>query len=134
MGFEGLIVSDNTAMAGFSTAMPRHVGLPTALLAGCDMLLGAIDPVEDFQIVLDAVERGDVPLARVDEAVRRVLTLKARLGLLEDPATNTFTTVSKAEIDTWKRECAARAITLVRDREAFSRSRPLGIPMCWSTS
>lgn len=119
LGFEGLIVSDNTAMAGFSTVMPRHLALPTALMAGCDVLLGAIDPVEDFQTVLDAVERGAVPLARVDEAVRRVLTLKARLGLLDAPATSAFTTVPKAEIDAWKRECAARALTLVRDRDGL---------------
>ena len=117
LGFAGLIVSDNTAMAGFSTAMPREQALPTALLAGCDMLLGAIDPLEDYTIVLGAVERGDIPRTRVDDAVRRILVVKARLGLLEEPATTEFTSVPKAQIDAWKRECAERAVTLVRDRD-----------------
>ncbi|MGY1815163.1 glycoside hydrolase family 3 protein [Blastococcus sp. SYSU D00820] len=115
LGFDGLVVSDNTAMAGYSTVMAREQALPASLNAGCDMLLGAFDPLEDQAIVLRAVERGEVPVARIDEALRRVLTVKARLGLLDGTAPP-VPEVPRADIRAWRRECAERAVTLVHDR------------------
>ena len=54
LGFEGLVVTDNSAMTGFTSVMPRVQALPRAIAAGNDMLLGNVDVETDFGILLDA--------------------------------------------------------------------------------
>jgi beta-glucosidase len=84
-GFRGLVISDYTAdeemiAAGF--AKDGRDAAKKAILAGVDMSMQS----GLYQKHLPAlVKAGEVPMARVDEAVRRVLELKARLGLFDDP-------------------------------------------------
>lgn len=84
-GFEGLIVSDYTGDAelidhGFADG-PREAAR-IAFLAGVDMSMTSGLYREHLP---DLVRSGEVPEARVDEAVRRVLELKEKLGLFDDP-------------------------------------------------
>ncbi len=81
LGFNGLIVSDATAMLGFTAAMPRRQAVPKAIAAGCDIFLFNKDLSEDFQFMLDGIEQGLLSTERLDEAVTRILATKAALNL-----------------------------------------------------
>ncbi|MHA6689380.1 glycoside hydrolase family 3 protein [Devosia sp. A449] len=81
LGFNGLIVSDATPMAGMGDWGPRDVVLPEVIIAGCDVILFTDDANGDLMRLVKAVADGRLTQERVDEAVTRVLALKAALGL-----------------------------------------------------
>lgn len=80
LGFTGVTVTDDLYMDGIRDFVDVEGAAVQAVLAGNDLLC-----CTDFEVqipaVLAAVEQGVVPEARVDEAVRRILTLKQKLGL-----------------------------------------------------
>jgi beta-N-acetylhexosaminidase len=86
LGFNGLIVSDATPMAGMGDWGPRDEVLPEVIIAGCDVILFTDDANGDLMRLVKAVADGRLSQERVDEAVTRVLALKAALGLHKDPA------------------------------------------------
>ncbi len=87
LGFNGLIVSDATSMAGLGDWGPRDQTLPEVIIAGCDVILFSNDPTADLMRLVKAVADGRLSQERVDEAVTRVLALKAAQGLhLAHPA------------------------------------------------
>ncbi len=84
-GFQGFVVSDYTGdeemiLHGFATDAREATRI--AIMAGVDMSMQS-GLYRDH--LPDLVAKGDVPIARLDEAVRRVLAVKARLGLFDDP-------------------------------------------------
>ncbi|MBJ6987108.1 glycoside hydrolase family 3 N-terminal domain-containing protein [Devosia sp. MC521] len=81
LGFNGLIVTDATPMAGFGDWGPRSEIIPQSIIAGCDLILFSDDPTADLMHLVAAVADGRLSQERVDEAVTRVLALKAALGL-----------------------------------------------------
>ncbi|WP_245895319.1 glycoside hydrolase family 3 protein [Devosia submarina] len=81
LGFNGLIVSDATPMAGLNDWGPRDVVLPEVIISGCDVILFSDDPNADLMRLVKAVADGRLAQERVDEAVTRVLAFKAALGL-----------------------------------------------------
>ncbi|MBU1307394.1 MAG: glycoside hydrolase family 3 protein, partial [Alphaproteobacteria bacterium] len=81
LGFNGLIVSDATPMAGLGDWGPRDDTLPEVIISGCDVILFSDDPNADLMRLVKAVADGRLNQERVDEAVTRVLALKAALGL-----------------------------------------------------
>ncbi|RZM11506.1 MAG: glycoside hydrolase family 3 protein, partial [Pedobacter sp.] len=81
LGFNGLIVSDATGMAGLNDWGPRDQVLPELIISGCDVILFSNDPNGDLMRLVKAVADGRLSQERVDEAVTRVLALKAALGL-----------------------------------------------------
>ena len=87
LGFNGLIVSDATPMAGLSSFSPRSEHLPEVVENGCDMILFCDDPASDLAILKNALAAGTLSQDRVDAAVIRVLGLKAAVGLHEAPRT-----------------------------------------------
>jgi beta-glucosidase-like glycosyl hydrolase/CubicO group peptidase (beta-lactamase class C family) len=81
MGFEGLIVTDALDMGGVTNHYaPAEVAV-RAFNAGADVLL--MPPVPDAALLAmkEAMQSGRVSMQRLDDAVRRVLRAKARLGL-----------------------------------------------------
>jgi beta-N-acetylhexosaminidase len=81
LGFNGLIVSDATPMAGMGDWGPRDEVLPEVIISGCDVILFSDDPNGDLMRLVKAVADGRLSQERVDDAVTRVLALKAALGL-----------------------------------------------------
>ena len=81
MGFDGLVVTDALDMGGVTVRYPPGEVAVRSILAGADVLL--VPPVLDaaLQAVHEAVASGRIPMARLDEAVTRVLRAKAKLGL-----------------------------------------------------
>jgi beta-glucosidase len=84
-GFQGFVVSDYTGdqemvPAGF--AKDDRDAARLAFLAGVDM---SMQSGLYRQYLPDLVRSGEIPQAQVDQSVRRVLALKAMLGLFDDP-------------------------------------------------
>ncbi len=82
-GFKGLVVGDYTAdeeLIGHGYAADGRDAAKKAFLAGMDMAMAS----NLFNLWLpDLIEKGEVPMARLDEAVRRVLSLKEAIGLFD---------------------------------------------------
>lgn len=121
MGFNGLVITDASEMVGFTVFMSRALAVPTCIAAGCDMLMFTINHMEDVQYMVDGVKNGIITLERLDEAVTRVLALKASIGLHKPQAIPT-TEKAKAILQCpqhleWAKECADQAITLVKNQE-----------------
>ena len=107
LGFNGVITTDATIMGGFCMAMERRKAIPASIMAGCDMLVFNTDFEEDFSYLEAALSDGTLTHERLDEAVLRVLALKAKVC---------FTPPSEEKVDAqaWHRACADAAITLVK--------------------
>lgn len=80
LGFEGVIVSDAAPMIGISSRVPAEEKAVQNILTGSDVFLFA-DPREDFARLLQAAREGPLTEERLERSVRRVLEMKARLGL-----------------------------------------------------
>jgi beta-glucosidase len=82
-GFEGFVVGDWNA----HSQVPGCTGgdCPVAFNAGLDMAMAPYRWKDLFENTLREAEDGTIPLARIDDAVRRILRVKAKLGLF-DPA------------------------------------------------
>ncbi|HEV2442854.1 MAG TPA: glycoside hydrolase family 3 N-terminal domain-containing protein [Steroidobacteraceae bacterium] len=119
LGFEGVLVSDYNAVAELiqhGVAADFVEAATLALRAGVDidMVSGAY-----LQGLPVALERGLVSAAQIDESVRRVLVLKARLGLFEDPYRRGRTAegaAALAERRRLARDVGARSIVLLSNR------------------
>jgi len=81
LGFNGMVVTDASHMVGMTNRMKRKDMLPAAINAGCDMFLFFNDPQEDFDTMLDAYRTGIISQARMEEALTRILGLKAAKGM-----------------------------------------------------
>jgi beta-N-acetylhexosaminidase len=68
-------------MAGLGSWGPYEETLPDVINAGCDVILFAPDPVAAVDYVTRAVNSGQISPARLEEALLRILGLKASLGL-----------------------------------------------------
>ena len=119
LGFQGLVVTDALGMGGVKNAFPPGEVAVQALLAGADVLLMPPDPLAARAAVIEAVQSGRVPMARLDEAVLRILRLKARVGLLAGGGTTAPDWQQRVHTKAAEQiadEIAARGLTLVRDR------------------
>ena len=81
MHFNGLVVTDASHMLGMTASMRREDYIPLAIAAGCDMFLFFNDLEEDYQFMLDGYKNGVITEERLNDAVRRILGLKAQLNL-----------------------------------------------------
>lgn len=81
LGFNGMVVTDASHMVGMTDRMTRAEMLPRSINAGCDMFLFFNDPDEDFETMLKAYQTGAISKERMEEALTRILGLKAHLGL-----------------------------------------------------
>ncbi|GHF67748.1 glycoside hydrolase family 3 protein [Streptomyces griseosporeus] len=85
LGYDGVVVTDSLGMEGVRTKYGDDRVPVLALKAGVDQLLNPPDLDVAWHAVLDAVHTGELTEERLDESVLRVLRLKAKLGLFEQP-------------------------------------------------
>ena len=91
LNWDGMIVTDWADIVNLYSrdhiAASKKEAIKLAINAGIDM---SMDPYSwDFCVLLkELVEEGEVPMSRIDDAVRRILRLKFRLGLFEQPWTD----------------------------------------------
>ncbi|MGO4630754.1 glycoside hydrolase family 3 protein [Streptomyces sp. 2RAF24] len=85
LGFDGVVVTDSLSMEGVRTKYGDERVPVLALKAGADQLLNPPELAVAWNAVLKAVRDGELTEARLDESILRILRLKARVGLLDDP-------------------------------------------------
>lgn len=73
LGFEGVAITDSL---GMGAALSRSYPAVRALAAGADLLLMPVDTRTTHRLVVDAIESGEVPRARVEEAATRVVAVQ----------------------------------------------------------
>ncbi|MBP3362002.1 MAG: glycoside hydrolase family 3 protein [Clostridia bacterium] len=110
LGFGGMVVTDALCMGGFigTNGLENQV---RCLTAGNDMLLWP--SFEYMDEVEKRVLNGEIPMERIDDAVKRVLELKEKLGLLMGAERSVR--YDEKEAETVSREIAGKSITLVRN-------------------
>ena len=116
-GFNGFVVSDLFSIDGLSgthhTASSRREAACQSLDAGVDVDLGA----QAYRQLIAAVREGEVSKAAVDTAVARVLRLKFRMGLFENPYVKPQETAAVGSHDnrTVALEAARASVTLLKN-------------------
>ena len=81
LGFNGVITSDASEMAGISSFVPAPQSKVELLKGGCDMILMSSNPDAEIAAVEAAISTGELDQDELDTSVLRLLGLKARLGL-----------------------------------------------------
>ncbi len=126
MQFNGLIVTDATQMIGFTAAMPRKQAVPHTIASGADMFLFTKNLEEDYQFMMDGYTSGVITDERLSDAVTRILATKASLKLHQKqregtlvPEEAALSQLKKPEFAAWAKECADKAITLVKDTQGL---------------
>ena len=123
LGFNGMVVTDASHMVAMTNRMTRKEMLPLSINAGCDMFLFFNDPEEDFNTMLEAYNNGVISEERMEEALTRILGLKAHMGLHKAtqeelvPGPEALSVIGceehKAAADAISHDC----ITLVKSKE-----------------
>lgn len=117
LGFKGLIVSDAMSMSGLTLYFTQEEAGVRAFLAGTDILEKPEDVDAMIRGLKAAVASGRIPMARLDESVRRQLAWKHAVGLAKQkitPLDQIDRIVSGPDSTKLTDEIAQRAITLVR--------------------
>jgi beta-N-acetylhexosaminidase len=125
LGFQGVVVSDAAPMIGIASRLRSEEEAIQNILAGSDVYLFA-EPKKDFALLKRAVEQGRLSIEQVEQSVRRVLEMKARLNLYERPFGADLTKKEKADHEALALRLAQKSITLLRSNELTPKSLPEG--------
>jgi beta-N-acetylhexosaminidase len=133
MGFKGIVVTDALDMAGLTRLYAKDIGRAAveSFKAGNDMLIIPANLDASYRSMLQAVNNGEISHARLDESVRKILELKASLGLnrarLAD-LSRLSNEMAKPENLAIGQNIADEAITLVRDNGQVIPLKSFGTP------
>jgi beta-glucosidase-like glycosyl hydrolase/CubicO group peptidase (beta-lactamase class C family) len=117
LGFGGLAVTDAMAMGAIVQQFGAGESAVRAFLAGSDMILMPASNRTAIDSMVAAVQRGRIPMERLDRSVRRVLSLKQRAGLFDRrtvPLDSVPAVVGRQAFQDLADDVAARALTLVQ--------------------
>ena len=85
LGYEGLTISDAFTMRGLTSSVSSNAEAAViGVKNGLDMLLAPPDASEIINALLNAVNSGEIPLSRIDDAVKRILMAKSSIWLPEE--------------------------------------------------
>ena len=131
LGFEGVVMTDSLTMAAVREQYGDERAPVLALEAGADILADPPHLPTAFRAVLAAVTEGKLSEERIDQSVERVLRLKERLGLLDEPFVDAE--AARAALGTTAHRSVAQAageaaVTVLRLRQ----ERRLPVPRRWS--
>lgn len=123
-GFKGCVTTDDITMGGIVEKYEVFEACLAALNAGCDLILlrdesALIDEV--FEQTVQAVKQGRLPESRIDDAVRRSLSVKYDYGLFENgnlrDASQAGSGIADPKIAQIAQASAEAAIQVLRDEQ-----------------
>lgn len=121
LGFKGLVVTDWGDIENLHTrdkiAKSHKEAIMLAINAGIDMSMIAYQYETFCDNLIALVKEGKVKQSRVDEAVSRILVLKYKLGLFENPVTHykNYPKFGSKEFEQAAYQAAAESITLLKN-------------------
>ncbi|NNG17788.1 MAG: beta-N-acetylglucosaminidase, partial [Gemmatimonadales bacterium] len=121
LGFDGIVVTDALTMGGVVNKYGAGEAVVLSFLAGADLLLQPVDPAVAVGAMEQAVSSGRISHDRLEQSVRRVLALKAELGLFtrRQVSLDSVPVVVGAEsFQLTARDVTARSLVLARDEGA----------------
>jgi beta-glucosidase len=117
MGFDGFIVSDWAAISQLSGNSYKEK-IANAINAGVDMYMatnGRDTWVNFIKYLKELVNEGTVPMARIDDAVLRILRFKRRIGLFDNPLTEKAGPTGTDKNRAAARELVSESLVLLRN-------------------
>ena len=126
MGFEGFVISD---WAGIDEIPGDYKSdIVTSVNAGMDMVMvsGEAEPYKKFMALLtEAIEEELIPMSRIDDAVSRILKVKFRAGLFENPLMD-YDYISEIGSDENReigRDAVRQSVVLLKNESALPISK-----------
>ncbi len=119
MGFDGLLLTDAIRMRAISDGYGVGEAAVLAVEAGADIILAPADVWVTLDALEEAVNSGRISRERIDASVRRLLEMKARVGLHRTRKVyldHITTQVASAQHLALADSAATRSVTLPRDR------------------
>jgi beta-glucosidase len=115
MGFEGVVVGDWNAHG--QVAGCTVTDCPQSLIAGLDMYMAPDSWKGLYESLLREARAGQIPMASIDDSVRRILRVKAKLGLLDGHAVTRFDPSQNGRSDhlAVAREAVAKSLVLLKN-------------------
>lgn len=133
LGFNGLAMTDATAMVGYNVILPRKELLPATINAGVDMILFNKNIDEDYKAITEAVESGLISEERLNEAVTRILATKVAQNILTTDGKLGIVIPETLDLKsdehlTIAENIAKQSVTLVKDRDQLLPISPEKTP------
>ena len=117
LGFKGFIVSD---WAGIDQLPGDYTSdVKTSINAGMDMVMVPHQYINFISTLKSLVLSGDVPQSRIDDAVKRILRVKFKIGLFEHPFTSRslLASVGSVEHREVARQCVRESLVLLKKKD-----------------
>lgn len=122
-GFDGFVVGDWNAHGQVPGC--SNVSCPAAINAGLDMFMAPDSWRELYDNTLKQVKAGEIPMERLDDAVRRILRVKVRAGLFEmgkpssRPLAGEWAVLGSPEHREVARQAARESLVLLKNENAL---------------
>lgn len=122
LGFEGVIVTDWEDIKRLhdrhNVATTPREAVVMAVNAGIDMSMVPAD-YSFYDLLIEAVKNGEVSMSRIDDAVKRILIMKYKTGLFDNPYPEpaAFANFGKPEYQQYALTAAQEAMTLLKNQD-----------------
>jgi len=127
MGFDGFVVSDWAAITQLSGGNYK-AQIANAINAGVDMVMatnGRNSWIYFIKFLKELAEEGTVPMARIDDAVLRILRFKQRIGLFDAPLTKEAGAIGTDANRAAARDLVAQSLVLLQNKNNVISRLPL---------
>jgi beta-glucosidase len=129
LGFDGFVVSDWRGIAQIDDSS-YYNSVVTSINAGIDMSMVPYDYLSFTRVMKQAVEKDDIPIERIDDAVSRILSVKFKLGLFDHPYSDASLaeTVGSDEHRALARQAVRESLVLLRNEaDALPLSKDISL-------
>jgi beta-glucosidase len=119
LGFKGMICSDYGGIDNVGTSYTNSVNI--AINAGIDMVMLPNQYIAFSTAMKSLISAGSIDTARVDDAARRILTAKFKLGLFERPFTDRslLDSVGSSGHRAVARQCVRESLVLLKKKDGI---------------
>ncbi|MEQ9286352.1 MAG: glycoside hydrolase family 3 N-terminal domain-containing protein [Cyclobacteriaceae bacterium] len=121
LNFQGVVITDwndiNNLHSRDRVASSPKEAVKMAINAGIDMSMIPYD-FEFCDYLIELVEEGEVSLSRIDDAVKRILTMKYQLGLFKNPipGQENYSEFGSKKYENIAYQTASESITLLKNK------------------